>query len=118
MTRGTFLSLLGAAFGAIPVFGQGAAPAGDKVYDVRNGDQNGKLVIGDTDVQFESLTDSKHSRRWKYTELREVSKPKKELRIKPLKGSRYDFQFKDGKQRDEIYKLITDRVLAARRTVK
>lgn len=115
MTRGTFLSLLGVALGAPSVYGQPSLPAGDMVFDVRNGDQNGKLIIGDTDLQFESLTDSRHSRRWKYTELREVSKQKKELRIKPNKGDRYDFQFKDTRQRDRIHTMITDRVLAARR---
>lgn len=93
------------------------APAGD-VFDVRNGDQNGKLMFKETELAFESLTDSKHSRNWKYSEIREVSKKKKNLRIRPMKGSTYDFQFKDGKLRDRIYDMIASRVVAARQAKK
>lgn len=90
------------------------APGGDMIFDVRNGDQTGKLMLKDSELAFESLTDSKHSRTWKYVDIREVSKKKKELRVRPKKGSTYDFQFKDGKLRDRIYDLIANRVVAAR----
>jgi hypothetical protein len=43
------------------------------IFDVRNGDQQGKLVLTDTELAFESLTDSKHSRRWNYVDIRELS---------------------------------------------
>ncbi len=87
---------------------------GTMIFDVRNGDQNGKLMIKETDLAFESLTDARHSRNWNYADIRELSKRKKELRIKPKKGSSYDFQFKDSKLRDRIYDLISAKVLAAR----
>lgn len=93
-------------------------PAGDLIFDVRNGDQTGKLMLKDAELAFESLTDSRHSRNWKYSDIRELSKPKKELRVRPNKGSRYDFQFKDSKLRDRIYNLISERIVRARQGPK
>lgn len=101
-----------AALVAVPAFSQNA----DMIFDVKNGDQTGKLMLKDTELAFESLTDAKHSRNWKYSEIRSVEKPKSELRIKPFKGSRYDFQFKDKKLRDRLYSMISDRVVAARQS--
>ena len=88
--------------------------ANSMVFDVRNGDQTGKLVLRETDMGFESLSDARHSRKWKYAELREISKKRKELSIKPFQGSKYAFQFGDNAMRDRLYKLISDRILAAR----
>ncbi|MDX1982931.1 MAG: hypothetical protein SFV51_21860 [Bryobacteraceae bacterium] len=104
---------------AVPaVYGQSAALDSNMIFDVRNGDQTGKLMIKDTELAFESLTDAKHSRTWKYTDIRSLEKPKSELRVKPFKGSRYDFQFKDKKLRDRLYGMITDRILVARQGKK
>ncbi len=84
-------------------------------YEVRNGDQKGKLMVGEMDLAFESLTDGKHSRSWKYAEIRSFEKKgRKDMRVKPYKGSTYDFQISDGKLRDQIYNAISDKVLAAR----
>lgn len=91
----------------------------EPTFDVRNGDQQGKLVVADAELAFESLTDSRHSRRWKYADIRELSKKgKKEFRVRPHKGSRYDFQLKQREERDKIYDLISARLLAARRQAK
>lgn len=91
-----------------------AAPALGMVYDVRNGDQQGKLMIRETELAFESLTDGKHSRSWKYAEIRSIEKKRKEVRVRPYKGSRYDFQFPDNGMRDKIYDSISQRILTAR----
>jgi hypothetical protein len=88
------------------------------IFDVRNGDQQGKLMLKETELAFESLTDARQSRTWKYSDIREVSRKKKDLRIRPLKGSTYDFQFKKSQERDKIYDLIASRVVAARQGVK
>ena len=94
-------------------------PGGPMTIDVRNGDQNGKLLINDTDLAFESLSDGKRSRTWKYADVREVSKRgKKELRVRPYRGDRYDFQFQDRGQRDRIYDAVAQRVVAARQSTR
>lgn len=108
---GALLSLGGAA--------AAQTPPGSLVFDVRNGDQRGKLMLNEADLAFESLTDSRHSRAWRYAEIRELSrKGRKEMRVRPQKGSRYDFQFKDRKERDQIYELIASRVVTGRQTKK
>lgn len=75
-------------------------------------------MLKETELAFESLTDARQSRTWKYSDIREVSRKKKDLRIRPLKGSTYDFQFKKSQERDKIYDLIASRVVAARQGVK
>lgn len=101
---------------AIPATARAQA---EPTFDVRNGDQQGKLVVADGELAFESLTDSRHSRRWKYAEVRELSKKgRKEFRVRPIKGSRYDFQLKQREERDRIYDLISAKLIAARRQAK
>jgi hypothetical protein len=109
MTRRLFLT-----FVTVLVVGLPQALGQELVYDVRNGDQQGKLLIKDSELAFESLSDAKQSRSWKYSEIRELSRRGKDLRVRPFKGSRYDFQFKDRKLRDQIYDQISQRILAAR----
>lgn len=89
-----------------------------QVYDVRNGDQQGKLIFKEDSLGFESLSDARHSRTWKYAEIREVSKKRKEVIVRPFKGSRYAFQFPNNGTRDRLYTMITDRVVAARQSLK
>ena len=89
----------------------------ETVIDVRNGDQKGKLLIRDAELQFESLTDAKHSQTWKYAEIRTIEKKIfKAMRVRPFKGSRYDFQFDNVGNRDRIYNLISQKVVEARKT--
>lgn len=96
-----------------------AQPMGDAVYDVRNGDQRGKLMLKQDELAFESLTDGKRSRNWKYAEIRTFEKKgKKELRVRPFKGDRYDFQLPDRKLTDQIYQQVSDRIVQARQGKK
>ena len=98
---------------AMPGFAQNA----DTVIDVRNGDQKGKLLVRDAELQFESLTDAKHSQTWKYADIRTLEKKIfKAMRVRPFKGSRYDFQFDNVGNRDRIYNLISQKVVEARKT--
>lgn len=109
LRRSIFLALLvSAAVAAQAPMAPGAT------YDVRNGDQQGKLMIRDSEIAFESLTDAKHSRTWTYTDIRSLEKKRKELRLRPFKGSRYDFQLNGNQMRDQLYDMITAKILAAR----
>ena len=93
-------------------------PTADLTVDVRNGDQQGKLMLRGTELAFESLTDGKHSKSWKYSEIRSLEKKRKEVRMKPYKGARYDFQFPDNGARDRIYDSVSARILTARSQTK
>jgi hypothetical protein len=104
---------------ASAVAAQNTPTSGEMVFDVRNGDQQGKLLLKETELAFESLTDSRHSRNWKYADIRELSrKGSKELRVRPAKGSRYDFQFKEKQMRENLYNLISQRIVTARQAVR
>lgn len=102
--------------GALSGFAQNLSEP--QVYDVRNGDQQGKLVFKEDTLGFESLSDARQSRTWKYAEIREVSKKRKELSVRPFKGSKYAFQFANNGMRDRLYTMITDRVVAARQSLR
>ena len=106
-----FAFLLPAAFSQL---GPGAMGGADMTVDVRNGDQQGKLMLRQDELAFESLTDAKHSRSWKYAEIRSLEKKRKEVLVRPFKGSRYYFQFPDNKMRDQIYDAVSQRILTAR----
>ena len=111
---------LAALLGAFAFSGSvGLAQSAPTVIDVRNGDQKGKLTISDTELAFDSLTDAKHSRTWKYSEIRTFEKRIiKGIRVRPFKGSRYDFSFDSIANRDRIYSLASQKVVDARRTQK
>jgi len=83
-------------------------------FDVRNGDQHGKLIFHRDDLSFESLTDAKHSRRWEYSDIRELNRKGNEIKIEPYHGDKYEFQFRDPAMRDTVYNMLSDRVVAAR----
>lgn len=93
-------------------------PGIDQIFDVRNGDQQGKLLLKNAELAFESLTDARHSRIWKYADIRELSRRKSEFSVKPFHGDKYSFQFKNKQQRDKVYDLISTRIVAARQGAK
>jgi hypothetical protein len=83
-------------------------------FDVKNGDQHGKLVFHRDSVSFESLSDAKHSRHWTYAEIRELNRKGDEIKIEPYHGDKYEFQFRDPAMRDTVYNMLSDRIVAAR----
>ncbi len=118
MTKALFLRL---AFTALltcsGALGQAPVTSAETIIDVRNGDQKGKLAIRETELAFESLSDAKQSRTWKYADIRTFEKRIiKGVRVRPFKGSRYDFSFDSIGTRDRIFDLITPRIVEARRT--
>ncbi len=115
--RRSLLVALVACLPGLTLYAQSMPPAAmgaDIIVDIRNGDQRGKLMLRGTELAFESLTDGKQSKSWKYAEIRSLEKKRKEVRVKPYKGSRYDFQFPDNGARDRIYEEISQRILTAR----
>jgi len=83
-------------------------------FDVKNGDQRGKLIFHADSVSFESLSDAKHSRRWTYGEIKELNRKGNEVRIEPYHGDKYEFQFKDPAMRDTVYNMLSDKIVGAR----
>ena len=85
----------------------------EQTFDVRNGDQQGKLIVREAELSFESITDGRHSHTWKYTEIRGLSRKMRGFRVQPISGSAYDFQM--GRElRDRVFALIEAKVIASR----
>jgi hypothetical protein len=86
----------------------------DVRFDVKNGDQRGKLMLQGGELVFESLTDAKHSRHWKYSDIRSLEKDGDKLEVKPFHGDKYEFKFHNKAMLDTAYNLISDEVVVGR----
>lgn len=92
---------------------------GNMMYDVRHkrlfGDTNGKLVVSDTLIRYESTDKIEDSRNWALREVKEVklSNPY-EIQIIPFTGDKYEFVVKGTPITGDDFRTITDRVVGAR----
>jgi hypothetical protein len=82
--------------------------------NIKNGDQMGTLILGNDAVRFESLSDARHSRRWAYSEIRRLEKDHNEVKIEPYNGSKYEFQLKDPSVRDNLYSVLSERIVTSK----
>lgn len=101
------------------------APAdmtGTKVYQARQrrfpvGSTDGKLVISDTEIAFESLNDIKRSQRWSYSDIKEIKQTSTYLiEIAPFRGDKYKLELQGEGISSAQFKALTDRIAAARTT--
>jgi hypothetical protein len=86
----------------------------DVRFDVKNGDQKGKLIVAPDELIFESLTDANHSRRWKYADIREFTHSDHEIKLEPYHGDKYKFQFNNKAMLQTAYDLISNKIVNAR----
>jgi len=95
-----------------------AAPAAvdeDIIFDVRYNDDRGKLIVTSRGVSFEDLSNAKHSRTWTYAHIKELKRDgRREVKIEPYSGDSYEFKLDGRELSDSVYKLIGDRIVAAR----
>ncbi|HEX4945132.1 MAG TPA: hypothetical protein VFZ34_00530, partial [Blastocatellia bacterium] len=101
------------------------APAemnGQKVYQARQkrfplGSTDGKLVISDNEIAFESLNDIKRSQRWSYQDIKEIKQESTYLiEIVPFRGDKYKLELQGEGMSSAQFKALTDRIAAARTT--
>src|SRR5262245_5035757 len=59
----------------------GPAEARNAAFDVRYHDDKGKLVVSEKSVNFEDISDSKHSRSWTYAQIKELKRDGNEIKI-------------------------------------
>ncbi|MCU1339204.1 MAG: hypothetical protein JWO19_4785 [Bryobacterales bacterium] len=85
------------------------------VFDVRYHDDRGKLVITDSGVRFEDISNAKHSRTWNYAQIKELKRNGgNEVKIEPYSGDSYELQAEGPFMSDAVYNTIADRIVAAR----
>lgn len=101
------------------------APAdmtGTKVYQARQkrfpvGSTDGKLIISETEIAFESLNDIKRSQRWSYADIKEMKQTSTYLiEVVPFRGDKYRLELQGEGMSSAQFKALTDRIAAARTT--
>jgi hypothetical protein len=87
----------------------------DVIFDVRYHDDRGKLVVTTKGVNFEDVSDAKHSRSWSYAQVKGLKRNgSNEIKIEPFSGDSYEFRLEGPAMSDAIYQMIGDRIVAAR----
>ena len=76
----------------------------------------GKLIAGENGLRFESVSEAVHSRSWSYNDLNSFTTEKDHalLKVKPKAGEEYHFNAVNGATAGALYKLVSDKIVAAR----
>jgi hypothetical protein len=91
-----------------------------KIYSARQkrfpvGSTDGKLVITDKMVAFESLGDVKRSRQWELKDIKEIKQTGPYvLIVTPFSGDKYTMELQGDSIPPGEFKALTDRIAAAR----
>jgi hypothetical protein len=77
---------------------------------------DGRLIADDSRLRFESVTEANHSRTWNYNDLRSFDSERDHalLHVRPASGEAYDFNVRNGATAGAMYKLVSDKIIAAR----
>jgi hypothetical protein len=87
----------------------------DVIFNVRHGDDRGKLLVTANGVQFEDVSDQDHSRAWSYAEIKELKREdENKIKIEPRAGGSFEFRVEGAGMSDTVYEAIADRIVAAR----
>ena len=109
-----------AAAEAAPVVAAGEKAAEAFKLDVQQKrrfgkNQNGRLMLVGNQLIFESIDDPSNSRRWELSDIKSLeNKNPYELRVEPFTGDDYRFELTGTPMEAAQYKLLVDRVTAAR----
>lgn len=107
----------GSALPATP--GTSASTAGTESYTARHdhlrGSCKGRLFVSPTQLNYESVDDLGHSRRWEYKSIKEIAqKNPYELEVKPFVGGGYKVFLDGSGMSPAAFKTLVDRVTSAR----
>jgi hypothetical protein len=77
---------------------------------------DGRLIADDMRLRFESVTQADHSRTWNYNDLQQFQSERDHalLHVRPVSGEGYDFNVRNGATAGSMYKLVSDKIVAAR----
>lgn len=94
--------------------------AGTKVYQATQkrfpvGSTDGKLIVSETEIAFESLNDIKRSQRWTYQDIKEMKQVSTYIiEISPFRGDKYKLELQGEGMSSAQFKMLTDRIASAR----
>ena len=112
--------------------GRAAAPTGSiaansaespglmKTFEVRHrhfprGGCQGRLVVREDKIQFESMTEIGHSELWRMSDIKEIKRKNPyKVELKPFQGSGYDFEVLRQGMSPSDFEFITERVAGMR----
>jgi|HubBroStandDraft_6_1064221.scaffolds.fasta_scaffold177756_3 hypothetical protein len=85
-------------------------------FNIRHDDDSGRLLVGDRGLTFEALSNATKSRGWSYAEVKEFKRDgDRQLKIRTYGGEEFKFRLIDREMSDEIYNMVADRIVSARR---
>ncbi len=90
-----------------------------KTYSVRHnhrfGGCQGRLLISEKGLAFESISDLDHSRKWDYSGIKTVKLENPySLKLEPFQGNGYNLQIQGQGMESAAYDTLVDRITAAR----
>ncbi len=94
--------------------------SGTKVYQATQkrfpiGSTDGKLIISETEIAFESLNDIKRSQRWSYRDIKEIKQISTYIiEVAPFRGDKYKLELQGEGMSSAQFKILTDRIASAR----
>jgi len=92
-----------------------SSASSDFIFDVRQGSDRGKLVATEKGVNFENLSDAKHSRSWTYSQIKELKRQNgNEIKIEPFSGDSLEFRVDGQGMPEAVYQTLANRIAAAR----
>ena len=92
-----------------------SSASSDFIFDVRQGSDRGKLVATEKGVNFENLSDAKHSRSWTYSQIKELKRQNgNEIKIEPFNGDSLEFRVDGQGMPEAVYQTLANRIAAAR----
>jgi len=99
--------------------GEKPTTADELVYKVRHdhrlGGCQGRLVVGQDRIVYESIDNIGHSRNWLLKDIKELKLDNPyTLNIEPFSGGKYTIQFEGQGMEPEVYRSLVDRVTSAR----
>ena len=80
------------------------------------GSCNGKLIAGETSLQFESVSEADHSKTWNYNDLQSFEKEKDHslLKVTSKTGEKFEFKTVNGATAGAVYDLVAQKIVANR----
>jgi hypothetical protein len=84
------------------------------IFDARYHDDDGRLVINSRGVSFQDIKDAKHSHTWSYEQIKEMKRDGSEIKLQPVSGGDFQFHVQGPGMSDDAYRMIADRIAAAK----
>lgn len=83
-------------------------------FETNHGDHKGRLTLSANELRYDAMKDPSDSRRWAYSQIRDVGRDGNEVKVMPFDGKKYEFKFHNDLLRQTAYDMIRDRMEMAR----